>query len=286
MFSQKFFRNNFFYGYLGMSRDMVPNIRIRYVSILPLVRHIFKLPGESSFLTKLIDATEPLATQDADGDVRKALTNFYSIFGLLNSPNCCKIPAKDTSGVVTKDSFGLDTLADPNHSRKTSSDSESDWYLVQKQNLENLASDEIDKEKEDLEFKQQFFLLDPNRKRAFVPAKKGDTIKKITPIKAKGQNKMQQLDDTPKDRKASYAGEMVSNPKSKTLDWKKEERIENRSGGVLKTNGRNDEIKTLVMDMKSASMPKAVGAPVTQTKMQNKTEMDKRSTKSAGVQRI
>lgn len=172
-----------------MSRDLIPNVRIRYVAVLPLIRSILKFPQDNAFITKLIDATEPLATRDDDGDVRKALKAFYAKYGLLYSPNCCTKSKTDDFGLIFSPADHK-VIIEPENST-------SDSYLFQFPNYESLGSDDVDKKKEELETKQQLFLLDANRKKVPISAIKKESFKKmvVQPQKSsKTSNKMQQLD--------------------------------------------------------------------------------------------
>lgn len=151
-------------------------MRLRYISILPLVRHILRLPADNSLLTKLIDATEPLAVRDQDGDVITAMNQFYSKFGLLHLPTCCQPqPVKE---------FGLEidskTLKSSN-----SLDSLTDEYLIDIPNWERLDIELLDRQKEEEEHKLLLFQLDPSKKKEDIKASKLHAAAKKSELPAK-----------------------------------------------------------------------------------------------------
>jgi hypothetical protein len=201
-----------------MSRDLIPNVRIRYVAVLPLIRSILKFPQDNAFITKLIDATEPLATRDDDGDVRKALKAFYAKYGLLYSPNCCTKSKTEDFGLIFSPADHK-VIIEP---EKSTSDS----YLFQFPNYESLGSDDVDKKKEELETKQQLFLLDANRKKVPISAIKKESFKKmvVQPQKSsKISNKMQQLDSSEPPVKSKLQAKALSitqNIRKKSEDLK------------------------------------------------------------------
>ncbi|KAH6602287.1 hypothetical protein BASA61_001272 [Batrachochytrium salamandrivorans] len=84
VFSRKFFRDHIFYHYLGLSRDSVANIRLRFCSLVPLVRCTLRTPLDMPILQKLIDATDSLATRDTDKDVMVAMKHILIQFGPLD----------------------------------------------------------------------------------------------------------------------------------------------------------------------------------------------------------
>jgi hypothetical protein len=165
-FSRKFFRNHFFYGYLGLSRDVVPNIRIAFVKLLPIVRQVLRIPADNSLLSKLIDAAEALSTRDSDGGVIAAVQDFYKKYGMLHVPTFIS----EQKGL--NPDFGSDLDIEI---KKTRSDSSlNELYLWESPHLEYLDSDPVDKEKEDQEQKDQIFLLDPSRRKEIALPKKGE----------------------------------------------------------------------------------------------------------------
>ena len=83
MSSKKYFRDLLFYNYLEMAHDPVPNIRLRFVTLLPKVRKTLRLPIDTSLLQKLTDATEPLLTRDLDRDVVQATGEAFAELGLF-----------------------------------------------------------------------------------------------------------------------------------------------------------------------------------------------------------
>lgn len=159
-FSQKFFRSYLFYGYLGLSRDLVPNIRIRFVSILHLVRHCLRIPVDNPLLSKLIDATEALAVRDSDAGVMLSMNQFHARYGLLHTPECCQKPRNQES-----DAFMTETVQTSNLKKTLSLASLTDRFLLDSPSWESLANNEEDRIKEEAEHKLLFFQLDPGKKR-------------------------------------------------------------------------------------------------------------------------
>jgi hypothetical protein len=66
-----------------MSHDPVPNIRLRFVSILPLVRKTLRMPQDTNLLQKIADVTEPLLTRDLDSDVVLMAGEVFAELGLF-----------------------------------------------------------------------------------------------------------------------------------------------------------------------------------------------------------
>ena len=166
-FSQKFFRSYMFYGYLGLSRDLVPNVRIRFVSTLPLIRHCLRVPTDNLLLSKLIDATEALAVRDSDGGVMLAMNQFHAKHGLLHSPDCCQ-----KSKITVADDFGLESGQKRDGVKKsTSMASLTDGYLIEQLSWESLATGEEDRLKEEAEHQKLYFQLDPAKKKDTVAPK-------------------------------------------------------------------------------------------------------------------
>jgi hypothetical protein len=82
-FSKKYFRDNIFHEYLEMAHDHVPNIRLRFVSILPLVHKTLRMPQDTPLLQKIADVTEPLLTRDLDSDVVEMTGEVFAALGLF-----------------------------------------------------------------------------------------------------------------------------------------------------------------------------------------------------------
>lgn len=82
-FSKKYFRDNILHDYLEMANDPVPNIRLRYVSILPLVQKTLRMPQDTALLQKIADVTEPLLTRDLDNDVVEMTGEVFAELGLF-----------------------------------------------------------------------------------------------------------------------------------------------------------------------------------------------------------
>jgi hypothetical protein len=148
----------------------------------------------------LIDATEPLATRDQDGDVISAMNHFYKRHGLLHMQNCCQF-VKERDFVIDESDFkGLRKASE-------SMDSLTDYYLLDYPSWEKMDDDALDRQKEEQEHKLLFFQLDPTKKKMeekkemlekkHAGLKKVDTVKKVLPKKMSTNNKMQQLDVDP-----------------------------------------------------------------------------------------
>jgi hypothetical protein len=82
-FSKKYFRDNMFHEYLEMAHDPVPNIRLRFVSILPLIHKTLRMPQDTPLLQKIADVTEPLLTRDLDSDVVERTSEVFAELGLF-----------------------------------------------------------------------------------------------------------------------------------------------------------------------------------------------------------
>jgi hypothetical protein len=160
-FSQKFFRSYLFYGYLGLSRDLVANIRIRFISVLPLVRHCLRIPSDNLLLSKLIDSTESLAVRDTDGGVMLAMNQFYAKYRLLHNPECCQKASSSN-----QEDSPFESFVEPKQLQKSASlESFTDTYLVDQLAWESLHSNDEDKMIEEAEHKQLYFQLDPAKKK-------------------------------------------------------------------------------------------------------------------------
>ena len=104
MFSKKYFRDILFHEYLELSHDSVPNIRLRFVSLLPSVRKTLRLPTDNSLLQKLTDALEPLLTRDLDRDVVQATGDVFEELGLFGfGPNEPDSPFTMSRGTLPQD---------------------------------------------------------------------------------------------------------------------------------------------------------------------------------------
>ena len=136
-FSRKFFRDTLFHEYLDIAHDPVPNIRLRFVSVLSLARRTLRMPMDTSLLQKLTDATEPLLTRDLDHDVVQATGDVFAELGLFGfGPN--------------ESDFHLQIRPDKNSSKAMQSSQESvtDKYLT---SYIPEADEKLDKQKEDEE---------------------------------------------------------------------------------------------------------------------------------------
>ncbi|KAL2913564.1 Serine/threonine-protein phosphatase 4 regulatory subunit 4 [Polyrhizophydium stewartii] len=184
-FSRKFFREHLFHHYLGLSRDPVPNIRLRFISIIPLARRTIRLPLDAQILQKLIDATEPLLTRDSDGDVMLAMSHMFAQHGPLDgdkygekgagqgaaAPGGSSAPHQSPSakqsgkgdfggnaigiGVLGDAGGGVGTL-DGAARRSSSLSSLTDAYLFEHADVQDMASEAADRAKEEEESRLLF----------------------------------------------------------------------------------------------------------------------------------
>lgn len=60
IFSKKFFKLFFFQDLMDISKDSVVNVRIKYISMVPLIYETFALPNDSNLLSKLNDSLKRL----------------------------------------------------------------------------------------------------------------------------------------------------------------------------------------------------------------------------------
>jgi hypothetical protein len=266
VFSQKFFRQNFFYGFLGLSRDTVPNIRLRYISLLPLVRHCIRIPADNSLLTKLIDATEPLATRDLDGDVITAMNHFYKQHGLLHIPNCCQFSKEES------DLKGLRRATE-------SLDSLTDTYLSECPVWQTMDNDVLDRQKEEQEQRLLFFQLDPSKKKMeekkeqekkhAASLKKSESVKKMLPKKMPLSNKMVQLDQDPLPTKQGKRKESAV--------------IISGQSGEIGVRKQLDELKTFETETKKGTK---IEPRSSASKPATKSVCPRNQSKSAGFSRV
>ncbi|KAI8923759.1 armadillo-type protein [Entophlyctis helioformis] len=225
VFSRKFFRDHVFHHYLGLSRDAVPNIRQRFIQLLPLVRRTLRHPAmpstapsgptasqrgasagqaltsssssqppsmDAQILQKLMDATEPLLTRDADGDVMLAMNHLIATYGPLDgdgftdksmaarlsaSSGSLHRTSRDTGGGNSSSSGGhsltlgmpasvggaavargsdATASAEPGLERSSSTGSLTDEYLFHQPDATEMAPDALDRSREDEESKLFF----------------------------------------------------------------------------------------------------------------------------------
>ena len=168
-FSQRFFRSYFLIPYLGLSRDLIPNIRLRFIETLPLVRHIIRIPTDQILLTKLVDVSESLALRDTDPGVVTSMNVFNKKHGVVSAIECCQ--SLEESEIS---SFGS---RPPKELQKSDSQTSlTDEYLKFQKHWESLSPADIDKQKEEAEQKTQYFLLDPAKRPALI---KATAVKKL-----------------------------------------------------------------------------------------------------------
>jgi hypothetical protein len=177
LFSQRFFRSYFFIPYLGLSRDTVPNVRLRFIEVLPLVRHTIRIPADQIILSKLVDTCDSLAFRDTDRGVVASMNEFLSNHGSLAAANCCQYPEAESLAQTN-------SIKD---SKKTfSQGSLTDGYFKTQMPWESLPLNEVDKLKEEAEQKTQYFLLDPSKRHGLLKTtgpKKAASVTTASPLK-------------------------------------------------------------------------------------------------------
>ncbi|KAJ3318041.1 hypothetical protein HDV06_000853, partial [Boothiomyces sp. JEL0866] len=230
-FSRKFFREYFLASYFALSRDPIPNVRLKYVALLPMVRHIIRLPTDSLLLSKLIDATEPLATRDSDNEVMASMSRFYAQNGLLNQENCCQKPANAPK------SFGLEAFGTERMKVSTSNESITDPYLFYTYKWETLDPPEKDQQKEDMEGK--YFVNLTIKKKEIVKKITVNPTRKIETATSKNKiNTAKKPDQPPK----------PPTPTSKTPSFKKGKRHVTLETPPIQV--KKDEVKLMEGDIK------------------------------------
>ena len=167
-FSKKFFRDHFVHHYLGLSRDPVANIRLKFIELLPLVRKTIRMPTDSQLLQKLFDATEPLLARDSDSDVMLAMSQMLARFGPLDGDGFgdrtymphSKLSLKDEELVpYSKNKTAMLSIArdSDDHLKKIDSKSSiTDEYFFKHPEASHMGSDTIDKAREDEEKRLMF----------------------------------------------------------------------------------------------------------------------------------
>lgn len=187
-FSRKFFRDHFFQHYLSMFRDPVANIRLRFVSMLPLVRRTLRSPLDAIYIQKLLDIIEPLMTRDLAPDVMVSMNHITAKFGPFDNRY---IPHTETDfdpgdvdfGMIPRKSF---------IKRSKSEGSITDLYLFEAaQEIIEPLSEKDDREREEEEMKLLFEIpaadwnskrqpYDAHRLRKYNSSKKANDIPKNT----------------------------------------------------------------------------------------------------------
>ncbi|KAJ3251940.1 Serine/threonine-protein phosphatase 4 regulatory subunit 4, partial [Boothiomyces macroporosus] len=158
-------------------------IKVKAIKILvSIFRNLRKLENQenllrqlldSLLLSKLIDATEPLATRDSDTEVMAAMNRFYAQYGLLNQETCCQ---KSTN---TPNNFDLEAFGGERMKVSTSNESLTDTYLFYTYKWETLDPPAKDQEKEDLESK--YFVGLTIKKKEIAKKVAGPPSKKMEP---------------------------------------------------------------------------------------------------------
>ncbi|KAL5036572.1 hypothetical protein BDV3_005775 [Batrachochytrium dendrobatidis] len=193
VFSRKFFRDHMFHHFLGVLRDPVANIRLRFVQLLPIVRATLRTGVDSLILQKLVDATEPLITRDSDSDIMLAMNQLISKYGPLDGNGYTDKTINDSCGMgirtsskhtkstdddalfgigslgihsdkqtdrseiggTKSNSYGTPTLTLKN-ARTNSNESITDGYLLHSDDMLGMTSEEADKMKEEEETRLSF----------------------------------------------------------------------------------------------------------------------------------
>ena len=73
LFSKLYFKQNFFNELLCLSQDSVANIRLKVVSLLPQLKGLLLIPGDSGLLLHLEDTIKELLVVETDRDVLGSL---------------------------------------------------------------------------------------------------------------------------------------------------------------------------------------------------------------------
>ena len=73
LFSKLYFKQNFFTELLCLSQDSVANIRLKVVSLLPQLKSLLMMPGDSALLIHLEDTIKELLVVETDRDVLGSL---------------------------------------------------------------------------------------------------------------------------------------------------------------------------------------------------------------------
>lgn len=73
-FSRKFFKTHFIEHVLALSKDPVPNVRMKFCHILPLLKQVLRPPSDVELLA-IVKENTSLLTLDADPDVIEAAKN-------------------------------------------------------------------------------------------------------------------------------------------------------------------------------------------------------------------
>ncbi len=69
LFSAKYFKTTFMTEYLELAKDAVPNVRIRFALLLPLVRSLLRTPQDISILQKFNECLNTLVRTEKDHGV-------------------------------------------------------------------------------------------------------------------------------------------------------------------------------------------------------------------------
>ncbi|KAI8916344.1 armadillo-type protein [Gorgonomyces haynaldii] len=303
-FSKKFFREHFFHHYLVFSRDAVPNVRLRFVGLLPTVRKTLRVPQDTQYVQKLIDSIEPLITKDGASDVMAAVNHLLAKYGPLDGNFSFKNNQEDL--------FGIDFQ--PRQSvvqRSPSSASLTDSYLFHNEEKLELCNDKTDKQREEEEQKLAFEPSAPdwNMKRRELHDQRqefhrkfGDVGKKpgqqsarkpteIPPIKTKGKRERTVGLTTLADKKEQGSSQIPlpgsAGRRPSVTPKLKDRHDDGESQSPLTPHFANNsitnsEIKQLEADLLSASVSKqssVVQLPKVPTKPTKPKQMDKQADK-------
>ena len=158
-FSKKFFREHLFHHYLGISRDPVANLRLKFITLIPFVRHTLRLPLDSPMLQKLLDVTESLSIRDTDKQVIQAMTQLFSIYGPLDGQEYIQVQSFTSNSL--KSCFSQFSLTDSYFSLSsdiimTETQDKIKEEEEQKLQCEQIGSEWISKRREFHETRQDF----------------------------------------------------------------------------------------------------------------------------------
>merc|ERR1719357_2319972 len=73
LFSRSYFKQHFFSELLCLSQDSVANIRLKVVSLLPILKGLLSLPSDRSHLQHLEETVKELMVVESDRDVLATL---------------------------------------------------------------------------------------------------------------------------------------------------------------------------------------------------------------------
>ncbi|XP_074642861.1 serine/threonine-protein phosphatase 4 regulatory subunit 4-like [Tubulanus polymorphus] len=75
IYSRTFFKEYFFEPVLELASDQVPNVRLRLCNILPVLKHLLKLPADRALLQQLDSCVRKILINERDKDVNHTITH-------------------------------------------------------------------------------------------------------------------------------------------------------------------------------------------------------------------